>query len=295
MRGAAAARDRAAARAAATPAAAGSTPNDGSTRSGPAVAASGSAPPRQGPARAPRAVRRPAPASSATATRISAVVQAHGRDPMMAERGWRGAVIQAASASADRRVHVHRHDARDALLLHRHADQLLGHFHRDLVVADEEELGALAHLGDELGIALGVGVVQRRVDFVEQAERRRVQLEDREHQRDRGQRLLAARQQVDGAVLLARRLRHHLHAGVEDLVAGHHQPRGAAAEQRREHAAEMFVDLVEGLRQQLARFEVDLVDRVFERRSSPRSGRRSARRGRSCARATWSARRAPPG
>jgi hypothetical protein len=28
---------------------------------------------------------------------------------------------------------------------------------------------------------------------------------------------------VDRAVLLARRLRHHLHAGVEDLVAGHHE------------------------------------------------------------------------
>jgi hypothetical protein len=45
----------------------------------------------------------------------------------------------------DRGLHVHRHDARDALLLHGHADQLLGHFHRDLVVADEEELRALAH------------------------------------------------------------------------------------------------------------------------------------------------------
>ena len=139
----------------------------------------------------------------------------------------------AASAMPTRRVHVHRDDARHALLLHRHADQLLGHFHRDLVVADEEELRALAHLADQLAVALGVGVVQRRVDLVEQAERRRVELEDGEHQRDRGQRLLAARQQVDGAVLLARRLRHHLHAGIEDLVAGHHQPRAAAAEQAR--------------------------------------------------------------
>src|SRR6187399_2712723 len=36
-------------------------------------------------------------------------------------------------------LHVHRHDARNALFLHGHADQLLGHLHRDLVVADEEE------------------------------------------------------------------------------------------------------------------------------------------------------------
>ena len=46
--------------------------------------------------------------------------------------------------------------------------------------------------------ALGVGVVQRRVHLVEQAERRRVELEQREHERDRGERLLAAGEQVDG-------------------------------------------------------------------------------------------------
>jgi hypothetical protein len=80
-----------------------------------------------------------------------------------------------------------------------------------------------------------------------------------------GQRLLAAGQQVDRRVLLAGRLRHHLHAGVEDLVARHHQLRVAAAEQAREHAAELLVDQVEGLHQQVARLEVDLVDRAFER------------------------------
>src|SRR5204863_4765430 len=47
--------------------------------------------------------------------------------------------------------------------------------------------------------------------------------------------------------------------------AGHHQPRGAAAEQGREHAAEVLVDLAERLLQQLARLEVDLADRVFQR------------------------------
>src|SRR5205814_10300485 len=59
-------------------------------------------------------------------------------------------------SQADGRFHVDGDDARDALLLHRHADQLLGHLHRDLVVADEEELRALGHLFDQLGIALGV-------------------------------------------------------------------------------------------------------------------------------------------
>ena len=37
-----------------------------------------------------------------------------------------------------------------------------------------------------------VVLVERRVHFVEQAERRRIQVEDREHQRHGGERLLAA-------------------------------------------------------------------------------------------------------
>ncbi len=70
---------------------------------------------------------------------------------------------------------------------------------------------------------------------------------------------------MDGRVLLARGLRHHLHAGVEDLLAGHDQARLAATEQRREQLAEMMVDLVEGALQQRAGFLVDLGDRVFQR------------------------------
>ena len=97
----------------------------------------------------------------------------------------------------------------------------------------------LRHLAHEIAEALGVVVVERRVDLVEQAERRRVQLEHREHERERGERLLAAREQMDRGVLLARRLRDHLHAAVEDLLAGQHEPRVAAAEERREHLAEM--------------------------------------------------------
>jgi hypothetical protein len=138
-------------------------------------------------------------------------------------------------------LHVHRHDARYALLLHRHTDQLVGHLHRNLVVRDEEELGMVGHALDHAAEALGIGVVQGRVDLVEQAERRRVQAEHREHQRRRGQSLLAAGQQVDGRVLLARRLGHHLHAGVEDFVAGHHEPGLAAAEQDREQFREMLL------------------------------------------------------
>src|SRR4051812_34285443 len=123
---------------------------------------------------------------------------------------------------------VDRHHARYALLLHRHADELVRHLHGDLVVADEQELRLARHLLHQLAEALGIGVVERRVDLVEQAERRRVELEEREHQGDRRQRLLAARQQVDAGVLLARGARDDLHAAVQDLLAGHDQPRLAA-------------------------------------------------------------------
>src|SRR5436190_15633008 len=211
---------------------------------------------RFGPAR--RACHAPCattPARTMPPSDARATVRLFNRDPRRSGR----------FGEAHRAGHGDRDDARDGLLLHRHADQLLRHLHGDAVVADEEELRRLRHLRDELGIALGVGVVERRVDLVEQAERRRIELEDREHQRDRRQRLLAPREQVDRAVLLAGRLRHHLNAGVEDLVAGHDQARGAAAEQDREHAAEVVVDLVERRLQQLARLEVDLPDRVLER------------------------------
>src|SRR6185295_14934077 len=109
------------------------------------------------------------------------------------------------------------------------------------------------------------GVVERRVDLVEQAERRRVELEQRAHQRDRGERLLAARKEMDARVSLARRVRHHLYPGIEDLFAGHEELRLAAAEEHGEQRAEMAVHAVEGLAQQLAGLAVDAPDGVLQR------------------------------
>jgi hypothetical protein len=91
-------------------------------------------------------------------------------------------------------------------------------------------------LRHQLGIALGVGVVQRRVHLVKQAKRRRVELKDGKHQSNRGKGFFAAREQVDGLVFLARRLGDHLNTRIQNFVAGHHQLRGATAEQLREHA-----------------------------------------------------------
>jgi hypothetical protein len=184
--------------------------------------------------------------------------------------GERAAAIRqlqrhAQAAVAQRLFDIDFHHARHALLLHGDADQLLRHFHGDLVVRNEDELGLRRHALDHLAEAHGVRVVERRIDLVEHAERRRIEVEDGEHQGDRGQRLFAAGEQVDGGVLLARRLRHDLDAGIEDLVAGEDQARLAAAEKLREQGAEMAVDGVVGLLQLLARFAVDAPDGVFQR------------------------------
>src|SRR5688500_7458981 len=195
--------------------------------------------------------------------RLYSSTAATAATPRTSRPSWRS-VMRALGGQllpdAKRLLDVHRDHARDARLGHGDADQLLGHLHRDLVVADEQELRLRRHALDEIAETRGVGIVERRVDLVEQAERRRVELEQRKHQRDGGERLLAAREEMDAGVALARGLRHHLHAGVEDLLAGHGELRLAAAEQRREQLAEMVVDLLKGLAQQLARLAIDAPD-----------------------------------
>ena len=140
------------------------------------------------------------------------------------------------------------------------------------------------HVLHHLAEAVGVRIVERRVDLVQQAERRRVQLEEREHERNRRERLLATGKQVDRRVALAGRLRDHLHARIEDLLAGQHELRLAAAEQHREKLREVLVDGVERLLQQLPRSRDRSGEWPFRAWSSPRSDRPPARSRYSCAR-----------
>ena len=65
-------------------------------------------------------------------------------------------------------------------------------------------------------------------------------------------------------VLFTRRLRHHLHARVQNFIACHHQLGIAAAKQLGEHLAEMLIDGVERALQQLAGFAIDLDNRVLQ-------------------------------
>ena len=67
-------------------------------------------------------------------------------------------------------------------------------------------------------------------------------------------------------VFLARWLCHHLHTRIQNLFARHHQLGITTAKQDREQFAEMMVNLVEGVLQQVTCFLVDLADRVLQRR-----------------------------
>ena len=129
----------------------------------------------------------------------------------------------------------------------------------------EAGFGALAHLVEQVTEPLDVVIVERRVDLVEHADRRRVGQEHGEDQSQRGQRLLAAGKQGQRLRLLARRARDQFKSGLERIVGfDEQQLRRSAFEQRREQLAEMLVDDVESADQPLAAFLVKGADRLPE-------------------------------
>ena len=100
-----------------------------------------------------------------------------------------------------------------------------------------------AHVVEQVAEAFDIGVVERRVDLVEHADRRRIGQEHGKDQAQRRQRLLAARQKRHGLRLLARRPGDDLEPGLERIVAlDEGEIGGAAAEQRGEQVLEMGVD-----------------------------------------------------
>ena len=108
---------------------------------------------------------------------------------------------------------------------------------------DQDELGVLLHALQHLDEPADVGVIQRRVDFVEQAEGAWTVFEDGEHQSHRGERLFAARQELDALKPFSRRLRDDVDTAFE-LVAfvEQHKAGAAAAEKRRERLLEILID-----------------------------------------------------
>src|SRR5437899_13045650 len=85
-------------------------------------------------------------------------------------------------------------------------------------MGDEDELRVLLHAAEHPDEPPDVRIVERRVDFVEQAEGTRLVFEEAEHQRDGRQRLLTARQQLNALQTLAWRLGDNFDPAFERLI-----------------------------------------------------------------------------
>ena len=130
---------------------------------------------------------------------------------------------------------------------------------------DEAGVGPLPHLVEHAAEAVDVGVVQRGVDLVENADRGRIGEEDGEDQGRRRQGLFAARHQAHDCQPLAGRAGVDLQPGLERIVALDEFQLGlAAAEQGLEQAFEIVVDDVESRHQPLAALGVEFVDAVAQ-------------------------------
>src|SRR5262249_3081321 len=109
-------------------------------------------------------------------------------------------------------------------------------------------------------------LVERGIDLVQETERRGLIAEDREEERERRHRFLAARHQRDMAEALARRLRDHVDAGLEDVVSLFEDEVGApAAEEDLEDLDVVDTDRLERLDETLSRAAVDSFDRLPQR------------------------------
>ncbi len=118
---------------------------------------------------------------------------------------------------------------------------------------------------DRLGKAADVGLVERGIDLVEQAEGARLVLEDRKDQRDRRQRLFAAAHQLEGAEALAWWLGDDVDTRFEDVVrVGQPELGLSSAEEHGVDALEALVDPSERLAEHRPALAVHLADRLVE-------------------------------
>ena len=109
-----------------------------------------------------------------------------------------------------------REHSRNAISLHGDAIDRIGVCHRHVVVRDDDELCLLRERLEDLAEAHDIRLIQRGVHLIEQAERRRIRLQQREEQRRRDQRALAAGEQRQVLHLLAR----NLHVDLDAAEAG---------------------------------------------------------------------------
>lgn len=131
-----------------------------------------------------------------------------------------------------------------------------------LCVTTRKRVDVRAAMGiQKIAETLHIGVVQRCIDLIEDADRRRVGEEDGKDQRQRGQRLLTARQQCDRLRLLARRLGDDVEAGIERIIGIDQGQFGLAATKKLgKQFLELFVHPIKGFQELHPAFAVERRD-----------------------------------
>ncbi|MPN64428.1 hypothetical protein SDC9_212200 [bioreactor metagenome] len=104
---------------------------------------------------------------------------------------------------------------------------------------NQYELSLPGEFLDEIGIAVDIGIVQRGLDFIEEAERGRLHAQNREGQRNGRQDLLPAGEQIDVLEFLARGLHVDVDAARQDIAFGQNQLGCAAVEELMERILEI--------------------------------------------------------
>ena len=159
-------------------------------------------PPRRCSASAAPARASAAPAAPSTMNR-SLQSRAIERATIAARRSATPAICAPRRLASSGRQPARDH-LRDAVAAHRDAVQPVGGLHRALLVGDHDELRAVGVAAQQRQEAVDVEVVERGLDLVEDVERARPREEHGEQERQRGHRLLAARQQRQPLHRLAR-------------------------------------------------------------------------------------------
>ena len=113
---------------------------------------------------------------------------------------------------------AHAHQRGHTLFLHGDSVQPVRLFHRSPSVGDDDELGVLRQLVQITGEPAHVAVIQSRLNLVQQAEGRRLQILDGEQQRNGGQRLFSARQLHHILQLFPRRLGNDTDPRLQDVL-----------------------------------------------------------------------------
>jgi hypothetical protein len=158
---------------------------------------------------------------------------------------------------------VHRDQLRNAPFGHGHAEQPVHPRHGDRIVGNDHKPGfrPARHLVQKIAVTLHIGIVERSIDLVEDADRRRIRQEYGEDQCHCRQGLLASGQKRHGLRFLARRAGNDFQTGIERIVGiDQLQLRGAAAEQMGEKALEVIIDHLKGCQQPFPRFPVQVRD-----------------------------------